>query len=574
MISCVLYGAVTALSERFHHDAPSTERPIVWVLTLLGAAFLVYLIAIRVSAGAQQDRRLLAVVVVSSLAFRVALLPSTPIQEIDIYRYLWDGVVVSQGISPFRYSPQQIRDASAEVPLEDDLARLVRQRDSDPVLETILSRIHYPEVPTVYPPVSQVVFGAAALSTPESATLRCRLIIMKIWLVAFDMLTLLLVVSLLRTTGRSIGLAVIYGWCPLLMKEVANSGHLDTIAVFLTTLCVYLIARLCLACPAQQAEEGDRSKLSEAPAGPPRQIRRAPFFLATGAGIALALGVGAKLYPVVLAPLLFACVVKHLGWRASAAVILVFAATVTLVLWPMAPPMACSDTVVTDPTSTEEGGAAPQAKVRDPSLGLKTFLRRWEMNDFIFLLLIENVKPADAIPANQTAWFSVAPESFRERLNNLVTENLDDVNDRWEASFLVARGVTALVFLVLVGWFIWRASRSYSVSIWLECAFLTLAWFWLLSPTQNPWYWTWVLPLLPFARSRVWLAMSGLVLLYYLRFWLTYHFPDAPVLGIPYNGVAFFDLVVTWIEYAPWFACLYLFSKRPTPKSSPSGTAT
>jgi hypothetical protein len=24
--------------------------------------------------------------------------------------------------------------------------------------------------------------------------------------------------------------------------------------------------------------------------------------------------------------------------------------------------------------------------------------------------------------------------------------------------------------------------------------------------------------------------------------------------------VAFFDLVVTWIEYAPWFVCLYLFS--------------
>ena len=26
-------------------------------------------------------------------------------------------------------------------------------------------------------------------------------------------------------------------------------------------------------------------------------------------------------------------------------------------------------------------------------------------------------------------------------------------------------------------------------------AFLVLAWFWLLSPTQNPWYWTWALPL-------------------------------------------------------------------------------
>ena len=86
--------------------------------------------------------------------------------------------------------------------------------------------------------------------------------------------------------------------------------------------------------------------------------------------------------------------------------------------------------------------------------------------------------------------------------------------------------------------------------------FLTIAWFWLLCPTQNPWYWTWALPLLPMARSRVWLAMSGLVLLYYLRFWLSYHWPEQPVLGTPYAGIAFFDFVVTWIEYGPWFLCL------------------
>ena len=59
------------------------------------------------------------------------------------------------------------------------------------------------------------------------------------------------------------------------------------------------------------------------------------------------------------------------------------------------------------------------------------------------------------------------------------------------------------------------------------------------------WYWTWALPLLPLARSRVWLAMSGLVLVYYLRFWLRCHFPDTPVLGIAYRGGVFFDLVVT-----------------------------
>jgi hypothetical protein len=64
------------------------------------------------------------------------------------------------------------------------------------------------------------------------------------------------------------------------------------------------------------------------------------------------------------------------------------------------------------------------------------------------------------------------------------------------------------------------------------------------------------LPLLPFARGRAWMALSGLVFLYYLRFWLTRHFAEAPVLGTRYPGPWFFDYVVTWLEFGPWFAWL------------------
>jgi hypothetical protein len=91
---------------------------------------------------------------------------------------------------------------------------------------------------------------------------------------------------------------------------------------------------------------------------------------------------------------------------------------------------------------------------------------------------------------------------------------------------------------------------------WLRAAFLTIAWFWLLLPTLNPWYWTWAMPLLPFARSRAWLALSGLVFVYYLRFWLTYHFAETPVLGTRYPGPWFFDYIVTWLEFGPWFLWL------------------
>jgi hypothetical protein len=67
-----------------------------------------------------------------------------------------------------------------------------------------------------------------------------------------------------------------------------------------------------------------------------------------------------------------------------------------------------------------------------------------------------------------------------------------------------------------------------------------------------------LLPLLAFARSRVWWWTSGVLLVYYLRFWFSYQYSDTPVAGTPYVGAAFFDYVVTWFEFGPWLACLIL----------------
>jgi hypothetical protein len=130
------------------------------------------------------------------------------------------------------------------------------------------------------------------------------------------------------------------------------------------------------------------------------------------------------------------------------------------------------------------------------------------------------------------------------------------LDDPLETPFLNARVITTLVFGLLATGLCVLAFRRSTLEGWLEAAFLTIAWFWLLSPTQNPWYWTWAMALLPFARSRLWLLISGLTMLYYARFWLQAHFDGVEVMASGYSGEAFFDLVVTWIEFGPWLVCL------------------
>ncbi len=518
-LSLVLYASVLIVSDSFGPETKLEARPIILVLALFFGAFAVYLIAIPVALRCTQNRRLVLVILATSLASRLLLLPSTPIQEVDIYRYLWDGVTTRAGISPFRYTPQQVRDAEPRTEPDAYLAHLASLSKTQPELGKVLEHVHYPRLPTVYPPVSQAVFAVAALTTPANATVQQRMIVMKLWLLLFDMATLGLVLWLLRLTGRPLGLSVIYGWCPLVIKEFANSGHLDAIAVCLTTLAICLVVRL-------MVRRGENSN-----------------WIANGASIVLALAVGAKLYPVILFPLVMAAIAKRLKWRALIPAA-VFLGTTVLVLAPMLMPTRAGQAS----HSTNIGETASE-----PSAGLKAFLTRWEMNDFLFLILIENLKTAD-VRGDQTAWFSVVPESFREQAIAQVPQRF--VADRWGAAFLVCRGITLIAFAAIAAWLLGRSIRRLEVTVWLESAFLTLAWFWLLSPTLNPWYWTWTLPLLPFARNRLWLAVSGLVLIYYLRFWFLYQFPNTPVPGTHFIGVAFYDLVITWVEFGPWFLCL------------------
>ncbi len=53
--------------------------------------------------------------------------------------------------------------------------------------------------------------------------------------------SLLLAPSLLRAAGLPIGAALVHGWNPFIVKEVAGSGRLDAVAIF------FLIAALRLA---------------------------------------------------------------------------------------------------------------------------------------------------------------------------------------------------------------------------------------------------------------------------------------------------------------------------------------
>lgn len=104
----LLWIAVAAAAEQFDPGGDFGRRPLLLVVGLLSVNFLLYLASLAPVWKAPDNQRTAhfqwRAVLLFALLFRMALLWSQPIQELDLYRYLWDGRVLAVGINPYRYS--------------------------------------------------------------------------------------------------------------------------------------------------------------------------------------------------------------------------------------------------------------------------------------------------------------------------------------------------------------------------------------------------------------------------------------------------------------------------------------
>lgn len=142
----------------------------------------------------------------------------------DVWRYLWDGHVAAAGHDPFTASPREIEErAEAGEPVAEALL------EPDPWWD-VLDQVGFPTYRTVYPPAAQLLFLLAHALAPAS------LVAWKLLVIAADLVTCWLLVRLLRRLGRPAHEALLYAWNPLVVKELAGSGHVDGVMVLLAVV--------------------------------------------------------------------------------------------------------------------------------------------------------------------------------------------------------------------------------------------------------------------------------------------------------------------------------------------------
>lgn len=152
-----------------------------------------------------------------SIIIKLAFIPLHPIGSDDYYRYVWDGKVQSNGINPYKYAPA---DTALKSLHSDILPKL----------------INFPEMKTIYPPLSELIFRLSYLMYGESY------IGVKIFLFFFDLLSIWGILLILRKLNLPYQNVLIYSLCALPIFQYFIDAHLDGLGLplFLFTIYFYL----------------------------------------------------------------------------------------------------------------------------------------------------------------------------------------------------------------------------------------------------------------------------------------------------------------------------------------------
>jgi alpha-1,6-mannosyltransferase len=167
-----------------------------------------------------------------------------PLFEDDYYRYLWDGIVGSNLGNALVISPDEVlldTNLTPDQPSRQEGVTWRRELLSDEDRDELLLKINYPESPSIYGPVAQLALSVQSfpmkvlgfVSSGTGPDLNIRILWLRTFLILIEAVVIWM--FFLWTKHQSSGrwMTLCLASCPLLMKEVSNSLHLDILPVAL-----------------------------------------------------------------------------------------------------------------------------------------------------------------------------------------------------------------------------------------------------------------------------------------------------------------------------------------------------
>lgn len=201
MLGAVLFVALIICSRNWD------DRGGAAFIASLAIAGIAYLVAIREFFSARRlPQHIVVIGLVLAALWHVLFLRLPAGPDDDIRRYLWDGRVQRLGYNPYLVVP------------------------SDPAvraLHTTETRsLNHPDLPSPYPAGAQLFFRAVTAIRESTLALKLAFVIC-------DFAIVFVLLDILRREGREAYWVLAYAWNPLLVVEVAGTGHVDIVGALL-----------------------------------------------------------------------------------------------------------------------------------------------------------------------------------------------------------------------------------------------------------------------------------------------------------------------------------------------------
>ncbi len=159
------------------------------------------------------------------IILRFVLIFAFPNFSDDIYRFIWDGRLLVNGMNPFDHLPSYYITQASVVP---------------GLTPELYSHLNSPNYFTVYPPINQLLFAIAAYFSPNDFAKFS--IILKSFLFLCEVGSIYLIISLLKHFQLPEKNVLLYALNPLILLEIMGNVHFEGAMIFFLLLSIWLIA--------------------------------------------------------------------------------------------------------------------------------------------------------------------------------------------------------------------------------------------------------------------------------------------------------------------------------------------
>ena len=159
----------------------------------------------------------------AGVLFRLLFLMDMPALSDDIFRFVWDGRLLLNGIEPFAQLPSYYMQAGSP--------------DVPGITTSLFAQLNSPDYYTVYPPIAQDIFWIAVSIFPNS--ILGSAMVMRIFIIMAECGSMWLLLALLKGHKMDLNKSLIYILNPLVIIELTGNLHFEGIMIFFLLLSIY-----------------------------------------------------------------------------------------------------------------------------------------------------------------------------------------------------------------------------------------------------------------------------------------------------------------------------------------------